>query len=261
MPRMTDLTEAPRKELPVFYVLDTSGSMSGARISSLNHAMEECLIALQDLAKSNADAKLKISVLEFNSGCKWMTAHGPEPAEDFEYEPLTAGGLTSLGAALKELNSKLSTKEYLGSMVGSLMPVIIFMTDGEPTDEYEAELAAIRQNRWFRYATKIGFAVGDGANEQVIASVVGNSEAVITTTDLALFRKLMKFVTVTASKLVSQSATPETAVSGAGVVQDAKKQLGLDDNITPNLAPSQYSVEPPVPDSDSGSWDSDDDWT
>ena len=261
MPRMNDLTEAPRKELPVFYVLDTSGSMTGARISSLNHAMEECLIALQDLAKSNADAQLKISVLEFNSSCKWMTSHGPEPAEDFEYEPLTAGGLTSLGAALKELNNKLSTHEFLGSMVGSLMPVIIFMTDGEPTDEYEGELEAIRNNRWFKYATKIGFAVGDDANEKVIASVVGNSEAVISTTDLALFRKLMKFVTVTASKLVSQSATPETAVSGAGVVQDAIKQLGLDDGITPQLAPNQYNVEPPTPDADAGSWDDDDGWT
>ena len=171
MPRTNDLSEAPRKELPVFYVLDTSGSMTGARISSLNHAMEECLIALQDLAKSNADAQLKISVLEFNSECKWMTSHGPEPAEDFEYEPLSAGGLTCLGAALKELNSKLSTHEYLGSMVGSMMPIIIFMTDGEPTDDYEDELENIRNNRWFKYATKIGFAVGDDANDKVIASV------------------------------------------------------------------------------------------
>ena len=46
MPSTNSLTESPRKELHVFYVLDTSGSMEGAKISALNHAMEECTEAL-----------------------------------------------------------------------------------------------------------------------------------------------------------------------------------------------------------------------
>ena len=51
MPSTGSLGEAPRKELHVFYVLDTSGSMEGAKISSLNHAMEECTEALKELAQ------------------------------------------------------------------------------------------------------------------------------------------------------------------------------------------------------------------
>ena len=128
MPSTNSLTESPRKELHVFYVLDTSGSMEGAKISALNHAMEECTEALKTLAKNNGDAKLKVAVMEFNSGCKWITSNGPEDLEeDFEYEYLEAGGLTDIGAALKELNSKLSRHAFLNSMTGALMPVIIFM--------------------------------------------------------------------------------------------------------------------------------------
>ena len=154
MPSTDRLTESPRKELHVFYVLDTSGSMDGAKISALNHAMEECTEALKTLAKSNGDAKLKIAVMEFNSGCKWITSNGPEDLEeDFEYEYLQAGGLTDIGAALRELNNKLSRHAFLNSMTGALMPVIIFMTDGYATDDY---------TRALEYAEKAGDHLHEG---------------------------------------------------------------------------------------------------
>ena len=264
MPKITNLEEAPRKELHVFYVLDTSGSMEGTKISALNHAMEECTEALATLAKSNGDAKLKIAVMEFNSTVRWVTAHGPEDMEDFEWEYLKCGGLTEVGAALMELDKKLSRHEYLKSMTGALMPVIIFMTDGWATSEsysYEDALEKIRQNKWFKRGTKIGFAIGDEADLKMISEVVGNSEAVIKTTDLELFKRLMKFVTVTASMLVSQSHTTETAVGGEAIIKDAKKELGLSDDITPDLADYEYDKEPEdTADSADDAWDDDDEW-
>ena len=257
---MDKLTESPRKELHVFYVLDTSGSMEGAKISALNHAMEECTEALKTLAKSNGDAKLKMAVMQFNSKCSWVTSNGPEDLdEDFIYEYMDAGGLTEMGAALRELNSKLSRHAYLNSMVGALMPVIIFMTDGYATDNYQDALEEIRKNRWFRRGTKIGFALGDDADTAMIASVVGNKEAVIQTTDLELFKRLMKFVSVTASMLVSQSATTETASSGADIIDRAKKDMDLSDSITPDVSDDDYSKEPDTGGADDG-WGDDNEW-
>jgi len=256
MPSTNNLSESPRKELHVFYVLDTSGSMSGERISQLNHAMEECTEALKTLAKSNGDAKLKIAVLEFNSGCKWITSNGPEDLEeDFEYEYLNAGGLTDIGSALLELNSKLSRHAFLNSMTGALMPVIIFMTDGYATDDYSNALEEIRKNRWYRRGTKIGFAIGDDPDSKMIAEVVGNSEAVLKVTDLELFKRLMKFVSVTASMLVSQSATTETASTGADIVKQAKDELGVPIDTTIQLADDEYNKEPDLPVDDGDGWD------
>ncbi len=257
MPEINKLKETPRKELHVFYVLDTSGSMEGQKISALNHAMEECTEALKTLAKSNGDAILKIAVLEFNSGCKWITSNGPEAMEDFEWEYLEAGGLTDIGTALKELNGKLSRNEFLNSMTGAWMPIIIFMTDGFATDDYEASLEEIRNNKWFRRGTKIGFAIGDSTevDTKMIASVVGNSEAVINTTDLELFQRLMKFVTVTSSMLNSASHTQDTKTGGDAVIKTAKEELGLSDDITPKLDDSDYNKEPEAPQDDE--WGSD----
>ncbi len=255
----TDLGAAPRKDLHVFYVLDTSGSMEGTKISTLNRAMEESTQALAAVAKSNGDAKLKIAVMEFNSGCKWVTSNGPEDLEeDFIWDPLKAGGLTDIGAALTELGTKLSRKAFLNSMTGALMPIIIFMTDGYATDDYEKALENVRRNKWFKYGTKIGFAVGEDADLKMISSVVGNSEAVIRTNDLELFKKLLRFVSVTASKLVSESTTTGAAPTAADIVEKAKEELGVPAEVTPKLADDEYKPEPPA-DPAPGDW-GDDEW-
>lgn len=241
MPDRRELGPTTRKELHVFYVLDTSGSMVGDRISALNHAMEETIEALKTVAKSNGDAKLKLAVMEFNSGCKWITPNGPEDLTegDFRYDYLEAGGLTDIGSALKELNSKLSTHAFLNSMTGALMPIIIFMTDGYATDDYEKALEEIRQNRWFTHGIKIGFAIGDDPDLRMISSVVGNSEAVIKTTNLVLFKKLMKFISVTTSMRVSQPTTGNIESGG-----DFVKMAKIPNDAKVSLPNDEYSQEP-----------------
>ena len=195
---------------------------------------------------------MKIAVLEFNSGCKWLNPSGPEDMEDFMWEELSAGGLTDIGAALTELDSKLSRKAFLNSITGSYLPIIIFMTDGYATDDYTKALAQIRQNKWFQRATKIGFALGDDPDKKMISEVVGNCEAVINTNDLSLFSRLMKYVSVTSSMLVSTSRTTAAEVTGAtivkGMVGDGEAPSSVvDTNV-------KYNPEPPAPADDGIDW-------
>lgn len=256
MPNFENPTPVPRKDLHVFFVLDTSGSMSGLPIATLNSAMDECKDALQEVADQNADANIKIAVLEFNTDCRWVTPHGPEDLNDFVWEELDTGTLTNIGNALDELNSKLSRHEFLNSMTGAFMPVLIFMTDGAPTDDYEHALAHIRQNKWFQKATKIGFSIGaNDEGEKTIASIVGNNEAVIKTTDLALFRTLIRMVSVTASTLASTSHTAETSPSGSSIVRQVVDQIGQSDDIISHT--DDYDKEEPMYDTsdDLGDWD------
>lgn len=265
MPRIDEVGTVPRKDLHIFYVLDTSGSMADeGKIGMLNRAMEETLDALQDVAKHNGDANLKIAVMEFNTGCKWITDNGPENMADFEWEDLKAGGLTDIGDALDELDNKMSTHAWLNSMMGALMPVIIFMTDGYATDDWEKKLDKVRENRWFRRATKIGFALGNDADKKMIASVVGNSEAVIQTNDLEVFKKLIRIISVTSSMLKSQPNADKTP-TGA-IIDDAIKTAGVEkEKIVEHLDPDEYKPEEPIVEdekktgNDDGTWAGGDD--
>lgn len=230
MPSIGNVSGVPRRALHIFYVLDTSGSMAmsgneeGTKISVLNRAMENCIEALKEFADKNADAELKIAVLEFSSGCKWVTFNGPESLEDFEWESLEAGGQTDFGVALRELNAKLSPDQYLASITGAYRPIIIFMTDGYPTDDYERELESIKTNKFFSKGVKIGFVIGEDADEKMITSVVGNPEAVIRTNDLALFSKLLVKVSVTSSMIATKPTMNNDA--GEEAVRLANDQTG-----------------------------------
>jgi hypothetical protein len=92
----------------------------------------------------------------------------------------------------------------------------------------------------------------------MLASIVGNSEAVIKTTDLELFKRLMKFVSVTASMLVSKSVTSDTASSGADIVKMAVEDGDTPADTTVTLPAGSYSAEPVPADTDDD-WD-DEEW-
>ncbi len=228
MPNPLRMRGAQRPDLHVFYVLDTSGSMTGNPIGVLNQAMDSTVDALSQVAAHNSNARVKIAVLEFNTTCRWIQPRGPEDMEDFFWDDLEARGMTYMGAALDELDSKLHRGKFLGSSAGAYLPVIIFMTDGFANDDYEAALKRIKQNKWFSKATRIGFAIGRNPDVTMIARLTGDSEAVIRTNDLGLFATMLKFVSVSAVSLGSQSHTSDDAVSGHAVLDDAARQAGVE---------------------------------
>lgn len=257
MPNIKETAEVARKVLPIIYVLDTSGSMTGDRIASVNEAMSETMEVLKDVSEKNPDAEIKVGVLSFSSGAEWVT-NGLVFMDDFFWNDLKAGGVTDFGSALNELNNKLSRSEFLVSETGFCVPVIMFMSDGQPTDNYEKALSNIlANNKWFKYATKIGLAVGEDADKDVLAKIVGNSEAVISINDLETLKKLIKVASVTASMINSKSRTTAESGNAAEIIKVVQKELNDEaDEIDTFFGDSDTWDAP----SDSGNTDPADDW-
>jgi uncharacterized protein YegL len=200
----TDRVKIARKTMVLFFLVDTSGSMVGDKIGSLNDAIRETVPDLKSLSSTNADAAIKIAVLQFDTDVSWLF---PEPidSENFVWNDLTVGGLTSLGAALDELNSKLSKEKFLQEAAGSYAPVIILLSDGCPTDIYKSSLENIKKNNWFKHSIKIAIAIGNDADKSVLSEFTGNSEAVLEVHNKTALKKIIKFVSVTSSQVNSKS--------------------------------------------------------
>ena len=64
--------EVARRTMVLFFVVDTSGSMEGAKIGTLNSAIEDVIPEIRHISAENADAQIKIAVLEFFEGLKWQ---------------------------------------------------------------------------------------------------------------------------------------------------------------------------------------------
>ncbi|MGN0114756.1 MAG: VWA domain-containing protein [Acutalibacteraceae bacterium] len=215
--------EVARRTMTLFFLVDSSGSMDGSKMGTLNSAIEEVLPEICKLSGENADAAIKIAVLEFSSGARWVTP-APIDASDFRWNDLNADGLTDFGEMCKMLNEKLSRKAFMSDVAGSFAPAIFLLSDGEPTDDYQKELGKLKENNWFKKAIKVAVAIGDDANKDVLAEFTGNKEAVITVHTPEALTKMIRFVSVTASQIGSQS-------SGVGKGGVDKAPNKMDDTI------------------------------
>ena len=213
---LSEATEIPRKTMIIFFLIDTSGSMEGDKIASVNDAMRELIPDLKNISDSNADALIKIAVIDFASGTEWVTPI-PQDLDTFRWEDLEAGGVTDLGEACRELNAKLSRDAFLQDKVGNFAPVIILLSDGEPTDDFKGGFAELKQNKWFDAAIKVALAVGNDADFDTLADFTGNKELVIPIMGKAALKRMIRFVSVTSSRIGSSKA-------GDGTGHAAKQQ-------------------------------------
>jgi uncharacterized protein YegL len=211
--------EVARRTMVLFFVVDTSGSMEGSKIGTLNSAIEDVIPEIRQISSENADAQIKVAVLEFSEGAKWLTP-APMDVAGYSWNYLNADGITDFGAACKALNEKLSRDAFMGDVTGSFAPAIFLLSDGEPTDDYKKPLAELWQNNWFKKAIKAAVAIGDDANKNVLKEFTGSMESVLVVHSPEALRKMIRFVSVTASQIGSKSSS----VGKAGIDEVASKQ-------------------------------------
>lgn len=242
---LDETVSVPRRTMTLFFLIDTSGSMEGNKIGAVNDAVVNVLPMLNDISETNPDAEIKVAALEFSSGVNWLYDE-PKLAKDFIWQDVTAGGLTSLGGACAELAAKLSRNGgFMQSASGSFAPAIILLSDGGPTDNYEAGLAKLQTNNWFKSAIKIAIAIGDDADKDVLKQFTGNSEAVITVHNIDALKQIIRVVAVTSSQIGSKSSTAGDVTKQDQVikdVQDAAKNIDGADTAdsTATVDSSQY---------------------
>lgn len=153
----------------LYFLLDTSGSMDGAKISALNDSMENIIIDLQEKAFNGNE--INIAVLSFAREVTWVYKE-PINILDFNWKPLTASGMTSLGKACCELAKSIKTHLTLKKEA----IVIVLLSDGCPTDDYDEGLNELHKLQVFCDADKFAIALGNNADLQSLARFVDNQD-------------------------------------------------------------------------------------
>lgn len=249
MSLLDQVTPSPRKIMTLFYVVDTSGSMTGDKIGSVNSAMEEAItVDLPDISTANDDAEIRVAIMQFSSGCSWITpASGPIEIGDVIWNDLLPNGLTDLGAACVELDKKLSRTEFLESQTGAYAPVILLFSDGCPTDNWEKGLEQLKKNNWFKHAIKIAIAIGEDADRSVLAKFTGTPEAVIAVNDKHTLKALIRKVSVRASEFQSHSKQASDIETTS-----EEDSVAIVNKVTEEIKKEAEDPSSPIPIDDSG---------
>ncbi|MBR5576799.1 MAG: VWA domain-containing protein [Bacteroidaceae bacterium] len=235
---LCDNESIPRRKMTLFFVIDTSGSMTGSKIGSVNDAIENVLPMIGEISDENPDAEINIAALEFSTGTRWLY-DAPKEAKEFIWQNVEADGLTSLGEACEELNKKLSRNGgFMSSPSGCFAPAIILLSDGGPTDNFEDGLKSLQDNSWYKNAIKIAIAIGDDADKHVLKKFTGSAEAVITVHNIDALKQMIRIIAITSSQIGSKSTSATDATKQEQVIEEVNKAAADIDGVETAAAPA-----------------------
>jgi uncharacterized protein YegL len=158
----------PEPRCPVVLLLDTSGSMSGEPINQLNQG----IATFKQEIEQDTTASLRVEVAIITFGGSVQVAQDFVTIDQFEPTKLTPMGNTPMGKAIELALEQLENRKaaYKNNGVPYYQPWVLLITDGAPTDNWQA--AALRV-RLADAAGKLSFfTVGvTGANMEILGEI------------------------------------------------------------------------------------------
>jgi uncharacterized protein YegL len=209
------------RRLPVYLLLDTSGSMNGEPIEAVKNGVQLMISSLRQNPQAIETAF--ISIITFDT-----TARQLIPLTDlasFQMQDIRATGTTALGEALRLVSSCIDNEVARTTMEqkGDWKPLVFIMTDGIPTDDWQSGLAEFKKRKT---ALTVACAAGTKADTNSLKQITDN----VVSLDTADTHTIGKFFTwVTAS----------IGVSSTKIEHSGKEVAGLDELPPP---PSELNI-------------------
>jgi len=211
-------TASKAKPLPVMLVLDVSGSMNEViggnfkrtgqtvfedgqewdvveggetRLQILNQAVKDMITALS--REEAMEHEFLVSAITFGELVK--THLSPTRASDVKWTDLEAAGETPLGEAISRAKAMIEDKSTTPSR--AYRPVVVLVSDGRPTDEWNNQLAAFVSDGRSTKCDRMALAIGTGADEKMLGQFIqGTQNSVFHASDAEKIHEFFQRVTM-----------------------------------------------------------------
>jgi uncharacterized protein YegL len=180
------------RRLPVYLLLDTSGSMRGEPIESVKVGLQSMVSALRQ--DPQALESVHLSVITFDRDVRVVVPL--TSLEEFQVPELETpdSGPTHLGLALEELCRRVDgeVRQNTPEAKGDWRPLLFLMTDGSPSDKMKYK-EMIPQVRSRNFARIVACAAGAKATKDDLLPLA-DLVVSLDTMDSASFSKLFVYV-------------------------------------------------------------------
>lgn len=183
------------RRLPVYILIDTSGSMKGEPIESVKVGLADMVATLRQ--DPYALETVWISIITYDKEVKQIV---PLTAlEDLQLPNIIVpeSGPTFTGLALKVLCEKYDTEVHLSTPTqkGDWMPLLFLLTDGKPSDImlYNNEIQEVKRRH---FGNIVACAAGPKAKKEPLQKLTDKVFS-LDTMDSSTFKKFFQWVTDT----------------------------------------------------------------
>jgi len=196
------------RRLPVYFLIDTSGSMYGEPIQALNNALSGMVNTLR--ADAQALDSLWISMITFDREVKEIVSL--TELASFQLPEITCpqSGPTHTGAALDMLYEKVQNDVIKGNATqkGDWKPLLFLFTDGKPSDLqlYREMLPKIKS---LNFGAIVGCAAGHSANDALLKELTPDVVH-LDTADSSTLKQFFKWVSETIEQGNKSQGTGES---------------------------------------------------
>lgn len=192
------------RRLPVYLLLDTSGSMFGEPIEAVKNGVQMLLSTLRSDPYALETAYL--SIITFDSKAEQIVPL--TEISSFQLPSINASGCTALGEALSLLAQKVDEEvtKTTSEIKGDWRPLVFLMTDGQPTDNLERGLDNFRKRK---FGMVVACAAGQGADTKTLQKITENVVQ-LDTADSATIKAFFKWVSASitsSSKSIDDTGT------------------------------------------------------
>ncbi len=206
------------RALPVFILLDVSGSMMGEKIETVNVALKEMINSFKKI--ENPKGIIELCIITFGDN-KVNIIKPLSKINDQDSYILTAHGNTPMGRAFKKVAEMIEDKNVVSSR--AYTPTIVLISDGNPTD-YNAlgksvdeimnwdSLNMIHSGTRSSKTTKLAMGIGNDVDLNILKAFINNNEIpVISAKDNNTISRFFEWVTMSVS-VRSLSSNPNQAI-------------------------------------------------
>lgn len=189
-PNQFSVTKA--RAIPVYLLLDTSGSMHGAKIDSLNEAVRKMLATFAE--QELAETIIEVGIITFG-GDRATLVHSLTRATTLKFQPLQASGMTPMGSALTLIKSLVEDRTVTPS--NAYRPAVVLVSDGEPNDNWKQPLAAFLNEGRSAKCDRMAMAIGTDNQAAVLQRFIeGTEHPLYTAADAGQLHRFFSLMTM-----------------------------------------------------------------
>lgn len=160
------------RRMPVYLLLEIDDSMSGAPIIGVEQGVQ--LLHNELINQPQAVEMVSLSVVTYSTNARQVVPL--TPITGFAPPALSAGGISNLGKALRVLGDCIFNDIIRNTTTkkSDYKALVFWMTDSEPTDDWEAGLKYLKQRTDGLLGNIIAMGCGDSVNTSVLRKITPN---------------------------------------------------------------------------------------